>query len=233
VKNKDEVLLFSGGLDSFIAWHYLNKPDTIYVDMGTCFSALESSAIDRLTGGETKLFDMQFLGQYEEEDASIPARNMYLAMRAANEGYSKIWMVFQKDETSIPDRTRVFCKMASDLLSYLFQREIIVDSPFWNMDKEEMVRWYVESKFDVKNLKETFSCYNPVDGIDPCANCPACFRKFVALSLNGVTEDWYQRLVGADIVSEYKERAEYGKVYSEARNSKTLEAIKWLEEQEW
>jgi 7-cyano-7-deazaguanine synthase len=230
--NNKEVLLFSGGVDSYIAWYYLGNPNILYVDMGTKFSDMELKAIDRLATATCKVIEMSFLSEYEKEDADIPARNMYLALRAASEGYDKIWMVFQKDETSIPDRTKVFCQMASDLLSYLFQREIIVDSPFWNMDKEEMVRWYISNQFDVEELKKTVSCYNPIDGIDPCANCPACFRKFVALSLNGVTEDWYQRLVGSDIVSEYKERAEYGKTYSEARNKKTLEAIKLLEDYE-
>lgn len=234
MKNPDEVLLFSGGVDSYIAWHYLGQPNILHVNMGTAFCELEQRANYFLVGEENrKEINMKFLSEYEKDDAEIPARNLYLALRAASEGYSKIWMVFQKDETSIPDRTKVFCEKTGELLSMLFQREIIIDSPFWNMDKEEMVRWYIENQFDVEELKKTFSCYNPLSTGDPCANCPACFRKFVALSLNGVTEAWYRRLVGSDIVSEYKARAEYGKIYSEMRNKKTLEAIKWLEEQEW
>ena len=39
------ILLFSGGIDSFVAYHYLGKPKTVYFDLGTPYTGKEIKVI--------------------------------------------------------------------------------------------------------------------------------------------------------------------------------------------
>ena len=42
------ILLFSGGIDSFVAWHYLNKPKTVYFNLQSRYSLREISVVKKL-----------------------------------------------------------------------------------------------------------------------------------------------------------------------------------------
>lgn len=182
-----EVLLYSGGMDSYIAWHYLNKPKTLFVNLKHRYNLKEVSAVKK-TIPETIIFNGLDLGKFEKSDADIPLRNLYLAMIAVSEGFEKIWLVVQKDETSIPDRTPEFFKSASEVLSELAEKEIIVDSPFMHMDKTDMTIWYKENVGDIEALDSTVGCYN--EDYRHCGNCGACLRRWVAFSNAGIKPDY-------------------------------------------
>jgi 7-cyano-7-deazaguanine synthase in queuosine biosynthesis len=135
-----DVVLFSGGMDSLIAWEYLNRPDRLYVELFHKYQTEERYSIfDMNLPGTMTIMEAPFIGRFEKQDADIPLRNMYLVMMAANLGYSNIWVVVQKDEMSIPDRTPTFFSLASITLTYLMGRQIIVSTPFEKMDKSDMV----------------------------------------------------------------------------------------------
>jgi 7-cyano-7-deazaguanine synthase in queuosine biosynthesis len=182
--------------------------------------------------GTINVVDMRSVGSmFEEEDATIPQRNMYLAMVAANLGYTDINIIAQKEERSIPDRSASFFRMASEVITYLTGRPTKVSSPFADMDKIDMVRWYIDNLKDMKALEGTWACYTPVrSGLhrEPCGNCPACFRRFNALILNGYHEQWFFRLKKSKVVAEYYLRAKKGTHYSTERSAKILAAIKML-----
>ena len=42
------VLLFSGGIDSYVAWHYLSKPQTVYFNLKSRYSNKEMKIIRKL-----------------------------------------------------------------------------------------------------------------------------------------------------------------------------------------
>ena len=46
--NNNSILLFSGGVDSYIAYYYLNKPKTIYFDIGSEYSRIEYEVTQQL-----------------------------------------------------------------------------------------------------------------------------------------------------------------------------------------
>ena len=178
-----EILLYSGGMDSYIAWHYLRKPKTLFANLGHRYRFKEFEAVIK-TIPKTKIMEMSTIGKYEEDDANIPLRNLYLSMLAVNEGASKVWMIVQKDEMSIPDRSHEFFSSSSKLLTFLAEREVKVSSPFCHMDKTEMVGWFVKNINDVKGLLSTVGCFSSEEG--HCGNCGSCFRRYVALMNNNI-----------------------------------------------
>ena len=42
------ILLFSGGIDSFIAYHYLKEPRTLYLDLGTPYTKKEIEFVKKI-----------------------------------------------------------------------------------------------------------------------------------------------------------------------------------------
>ena len=76
-----EVLLFSGGLDSFVAYYYLNKPKTVYFDIGleVCKREIEivkKMVPDTIIDTSINLKDREVPG----DTKFIPGRNLYYAM---------------------------------------------------------------------------------------------------------------------------------------------------------
>ena len=184
-------LLYSGGVDSLIAWYLLEGPDTLYIDLGHYYSWKELEAIHILPP-IPKIIESGYGAYYEKEDAYIPGRNLLLAMYAAAEGYDEINLVAQKGEQNIPDRSPEFFDRASEMLSFTFDRQIQVVNPAEDVYKHEMVKWYLDKKLPVSDLLRALSCYSGMcysgeEGrYNHCGQCPACLRKYVALKYNGI-----------------------------------------------
>jgi 7-cyano-7-deazaguanine synthase in queuosine biosynthesis len=181
-----EILLYSGGPDCLIAYHYLGKPQTLYVNLGHKYRDKEKLSIFQ-TIPNTIIMDNEIIGNYEKKDAEIPMRNLLLSMCGVWEGAEKVWISIQKDEMNIPDRSEEFFLYISSFLSFLSGKNISVDTPFRNMDKTDMVTWYIKNVGDMGRLLSTTSCYSdPEKSIAHCGDCPACFRRYVAFKNNDV-----------------------------------------------
>lgn len=236
----DDILLYSGGLDSYIGYWYLKEelgldPALLYVNLGHKYAIQERQAIHRtLDYMNPKAFiettDLN-LSNFEREDAFIPNRNAFLAQMGALYG-KNIWIVTQKGETNLPDRNKTFYTKMGELLSFLNEgTPVKVDTPFWDLNKKEMVKWYVEKGLDIEELKKTHSCYQPKEThffggtvILPCGNCGACFRRWTAMSLNGIAELYAVNPWETDTAQEYLYRGKTG-FYGEARDTDILEAL--------
>jgi hypothetical protein len=90
----------------------------------------------------------------------IPFRNIYFAMLASNNGADTIWCVGVKGDHT-PDKSPAAFTRMSEVLSEFADRPIKIDSPFWEMTKTDVVRWYVEAGLPVRDLLDTFSCMEP------------------------------------------------------------------------
>lgn len=179
-----EVLLYSGGMDSLIAWYYLNKPETLFVDLGHRYTEKEQEAI-RLLPPRPKIYHTHYGQYFEVESAWIPGRNLLLGMYAAGAGYDRIWLVSQAGEQNIPDRTPAFFVETSEILSFHFERQIQFENPFPSMYKHEMVAWYIKQGLPVEDITSvSLSCYSAEVG--HCGECTACWRKYIALAYNGI-----------------------------------------------
>jgi len=217
----NQILLYSGGMDSYIAWHKLGKPPTLFVPLGHRYEEVEIQAV-KYTIPDTQIAERVVLTQFEKPDAEIPARNLLLVLEAAWRGADKIWLVVQKDEKQIPDRSHKFLLKASKMISYLFDREVVVDTPFWAVDKTDMVRWYVENvgRDKVKELLCTVGCYNIKRYEDShCGDCGACFRRYVAFMNNDIHPGYE---LSERIKSYYRERLHNYSLHRQER------MIRWI-----
>lgn len=219
-----ELLLFSGGMDSYIAWHYLGKPQCLYVDLGHRYAVKERLSLFELRKHDSEMnfiIDTRLkLGDMEQDDAYIPMRNSFLLHVAALYEPDKIWLVAQKGEMSIPDRSPEFFHNMSALLSMLNGRNIEVDTPFKDMTKVDMVAWYQNRGLPINKLLATSSCYHG----NNCGKCAACFRRFIALELNGISEKYLVDPWTTPLAKEYLDRA-YSGHYEEDRAEEIIAVL--------
>lgn len=224
-KVDDRVLLFSGGMDSFIAWHYLGKPKCVYFDIGLPICKEEIRVIKELGVPVTIDSSINLADREVEGDSKfIPSRNLYYAMLACKYG-DQIIMGGLKDD-NVNDKNPEIFKEFSSLLTTMNNRPIEVVSPFWTMTKADIVSWYLKQGYedDVSQLIKTGSCYdlyNKKNATNYCGRCRCCFRKWVALWVNGIKINYYNR----DLMAEYLKAARDGK-YIKQRNENIIKAIR-------
>ena len=179
-----EVVLFSGGPDSLIAWEYLHRPDALHIKHGCAYDDKQLQAVYKIRAKTMELdkikidYDSLYLKKFEKHDAFIPLRNMYFVMVAANHDYELIWLTVQRGEQNIPDRSPEFLQRISKELSIQMEHEVTVDCVFSTWTKQDMVKWYVDEGYDINLLKQTVSCFHPI--YERCGACPACFRRWIA-----------------------------------------------------
>jgi 7-cyano-7-deazaguanine synthase in queuosine biosynthesis len=212
------ILLFSGGVDSFIAYHWLNWPLTVYFDLGTPYSRKEIMTVKLLINSTKVEKCLDLSSRQVGENAYIPFRNLYLAMLACK--YSDEIVIVGIKGDNVSDKTpEIFLKF-SNILSEMEDREIRVTSPFWNRTKDEIVEWYVNEGLSVEDLLDTTSCYSP-GNLTYCGECPSCYRKWVAFYNNNIKIDFYN----GPLMASYLTRAKEGHYIAE-RNRSIIKATK-------
>jgi 7-cyano-7-deazaguanine synthase in queuosine biosynthesis len=241
------VMCFSGGADSLVSWVRMGKPDLLQVELGHKYFRLETLAIEELcqfsSEIRTKLRKEKALFRvgetWEKPDAEIPARNLLIAIAAARLGYDQIGLACQLDERTIPDRSEEFFQDASKMLSNLFSRPITLDPVFPDMDKTSMIQWFLSDTTDKERefreglLRRTVACYTPTRRLSmgelgiqevQCGNCPACFRRAVAFTLNNIEEEYAVDPWSTNVARMYFDKAIKG-VYSEQRCQRIISAL--------
>ena len=187
-----KVLLYSGGMDSWLI-SKIWKPDIkLYINLHTNYSDQEIKNLDK----DVVIEDFD-LSRFERDDKIIPLRNLYLIMLATNYGDEICLGATAGDR--VLDKSPKFSKMTSELLTYLFspqwwnpvQRNIKVNLDFKNKTKTELLKMFIDQGGDIKDAwYNSFSCYYPINGT-PCMKCKPCFRKFISFAECGfVDENW-------------------------------------------
>ena len=111
-----KVLLYSGGMDSWLI-DKLWKPDIrLYVDMNTRYSKEEMKRLP-----DDTIIERLDLSKWEREDKIIPLRNMYLIGIATNYGDEICLGATAGDR--VLDKSPVFAELYEDLLGYLYQKQ--------------------------------------------------------------------------------------------------------------
>jgi 7-cyano-7-deazaguanine synthase in queuosine biosynthesis len=184
------IQLFSGGLDSFAMWHLLGKPQPVYVRYGHKYEGRELETIRRLEQADPSLsvttLDGPQIGGLEAPDGHIPHRNLLLIGTAvAALGPSVVYLGVLRGETS-RDKSNRFLRQTSKLLSFC-EGPVRVLSPSKRLTKTQLVAQFIRSfPGQVERLRVTRSCYAETEL--PCGQCVACFRRWVAMSNNGIHE---------------------------------------------
>ena len=180
-----KVLLYSGGMDSWLI-DKIWKPDIkLYIDMNTRYSKEEIKKLPK-----DVIIEKLDLGKFEREDSIIPLRNLFLVMLASNYGNEVCLGATAGDR--VLDKSLEFGKKTSNLLTYLYQkqhwteeRKIKINLDYKSFTKTQLIKKYIEQGGNIEEaVKESFSCYYPIDSKE-CWNCKPCFRKYVSFKLNG------------------------------------------------
>ena len=180
-----KVLLYSGGMDSWLI-DKIWKPDIkLYIDMNTRYSKEEIKKLPK-----DVIIEKLDLGKFEREDSIIPLRNLFLVMLASNYGNEVCLGATAGDR--VLDKSLEFGEKTSDLLTYLYQkqhwteeRKIKINLDYKSFTKTQLIKKYIEQGGNIEEaVKESFSCYYPIDSKE-CWNCKPCFRKYVSFKLNG------------------------------------------------
>ena len=215
------ILLFSGGMDSFVAYHYLNKPKTLYVDLGHRYMTHEVDMVKKLIP-KTIIDTRLNLADWEQKDANIPLRNAFLIMIASK--YDRdVVLVVQRGEMNIPDRSVYFFNNFGEWLTFLWGDKRSISTPFFHMTKTQMVEWYLKMDLSIKELISTRSCYSP--GELPCGNCAACFRRWVAFINNDLHEEYENSITKYSGIENYIEKMKLRK-YDKLRTEETFTALR-------
>jgi 7-cyano-7-deazaguanine synthase in queuosine biosynthesis len=182
-----KVLLYSGGLDSWLI-DKLWKPDVkLYVDVGSLGSKAEVPKLD-----EDVVIEKLDISRFElpERNYLLPLRNLYFCMLAMNYG-DEICLGATASSTNL-DKNETFCKLASDLLTYLSpqvygeRREVKIVVPYKQYSKTQLLKMYKKRGGDLDlAFNATSSCYNPNPDGTPCNECSSCIKKAQAFKDNG------------------------------------------------
>lgn len=189
-----KVLLYSGGMDSWLI-DKIWKPDLkVYVNMHTKYSNEEIQKIQSQRD-DVQIVDFP-LGQWERPDSIIPLRNLYLVMVICNiTGDEDVDICLGATAGDrVLDKSYDFVTKTNDLLNYLYQsqwwipdgKKVNVNIDFKDKTKEDLLAMYVEQGGNLDEaFNKSFSCYNPTEDGHECWQCKPCFRKFVAFDSVG------------------------------------------------
>ena len=138
----------------------------------------------------------------------------------------------------VKDQSGIFYTTATAALSQADAAKVTVSSEFHDLAKAEMVedtkmRFAMEQGAHGVRLENllyaAFSCFKPIFGSTPCGNCPACFRKAVAMVANDYNDlGEYSRnpLTSMTAIDYWKRRALLPELFHPARRKAMDKA--WL-----
>ncbi len=182
-----KVLLYSGGMDSWLI-DKIWKPDVkLFVNIHTKNNELELEKVKKVEGLEIIDFDISRF-EVKEDNYFLPLRNLYFVALASNYG-DEICLGATGSSTHF-DKTQKFAEDAAKLINYLLSEKkesnVKIVLPFKDMTKTQLLKLYLEQGGNIETAyTETVSCYNPNDDGTPCMNCSSCASKFVAFYNNG------------------------------------------------
>lgn len=181
--NSKKVLLYSGGMDSFII-SKLEKFDTLlYIHTGSKYADLEVEFLKE-QGVDVEVDRRLDLGDVEMASALVPLRNLFLAMIGTYYGDEIILGATSGDRSTDKDIT--FADKTSDLLGRIYSeswwsegRDININLKYKSWTKKQLVDAYLAKGFDIDDLVEkSMSCYTPINK-KQCGKCKPCVRKWL------------------------------------------------------
>ncbi len=192
-------IMYSGGLDSFIAYHYAIAqglaPELFYVDLGHPYADKEKHAIKRnaLPYQEIDLSSLYGTIEHRLTNHIFPLRNILLAVIGGMLN-DRVWICALDGEQNgkEKDKSPHFFDLSTDLLTYcndFFQDNTIVETPFANLTKAGTIKWAIANGVAVDDLFNTSSCYHPMEL--KCGTCLTCVKRWMAFKLAGLNEPGY------------------------------------------
>lgn len=200
------ALMYSGGLDSLIAYHYARversedfyNTTCVHVRFGQEYSKKEYEAITREGPWfpRVDIIDIEGLMPLIARRLSnqiIPSRNVLLSVIGSMIAQT-VWINALDGEQNGKehDKSDRFFQDTSGLLSFtneFFQPTTTIESPFRHLSKGETIAWALNHGIPQEVLFETTSCYHPTE--QKCGECLTCVKRYLAFLENGIKEPGY------------------------------------------
>lgn len=186
-KKKTKVLMYSGGMDSWIINKLVNPDKKVFVDFHTKSSTAERKLLDK----DVIIKDID-LSEFEVQDEHklLPLRNLILCIIGSYYG-DEVYLGSVGNSHHF-DNDTYFSKKAQRLLNHLYKevnKKVKIKLPYCNTSKTELVKEYKDKGFSLEEAyKGSFSCYTPKNGVE-CGECPSCKQKIEAFKNNGYKKD--------------------------------------------
>lgn len=181
------VLLYSGGLDSYLT-SFIVKPDiNLYIDSKSRYATKELLNLPDPPHGQLVVDRTTLdLSAREREDAYVHGRNAFFALIASYHGDRIVFGATQGDRTTElgPPLQSSMDALLAIVWAYKSTRRPTVSLPLKDLTKAELVASYLAAGGDPAPLPSLVSCYDPEETF--CARCKCCARKWVALQHNGI-----------------------------------------------
>lgn len=182
------VLLFSGGLDSFLVWALAGEPDCIFFRTGTRGNGREWERvrwfIDRF-GMNVNVTTVLRLERWERADGFVPYRNLLFIIHASMMAPVTDILIGQVMEWQV-DKNPAFYRWAERAARDLAGKRLNISAPFAGVPRSELVRRYLGLGKPPEALRLTRSCQSA--SAMPCGRCSNCINRWVALTNNGIHE---------------------------------------------
>jgi 7-cyano-7-deazaguanine synthase in queuosine biosynthesis len=182
---RDTAILFSGGMDSFVAYRLALQEKryiwAVSVAFNTPYVSKELAAINDLVDEENHvLIDLRMIDvekRRSEWKHIIPLRNLICVLAASEYSVHEVWMSALRGELR-GDKSLAFMEACSTFIGQ------DVRTPFENETKADIAHLYVSSDLGPReDLLRTVTCFGP--GHKHCGKCRACLRRWLALKWAG------------------------------------------------
>lgn len=196
----------SGGLDSFIAYHYglrkygRSNVTPLFVAYNQPYFSKELDAVGRLYSGTSIVITKADLCVKELNNVptvtkqEIFGRNLLIAFYGALVA-PRVWLAALQTEMNplaVRDKHPEFFHLASAILTYVMkgrQFETVVETPFASATKSDIVQTALTFlHLTPDQLRSTVSCYHETE--HNCGACSTCFKRWIAMTNNGIEEDY-------------------------------------------
>ena len=192
-----KVLLYSGGMDSYILSKFIDSDVLLYCDIGINISEAEKYWLSLQHGREKKvLIDDRFkLGDIQRLTGFVTPLRLTIMNFIASYYGDEIYGACLKGEKFLAN-TEEFERQASELLTYMYSepsysttpKKISIHSPFKDFLKGDIVDRYLKEIPDASLdtlAKNTFSCREPSYHNGLCGKCLDCSFKWAILMSRG------------------------------------------------
>lgn len=193
--SKKVVILYSGGLDSFVMWKLAEKEGydykLVHFDIGQPYNKKELDAINSLVGD---IIEIRKVDWIEKEDdiknkgnesgnIFIPGRNLTLASLAASIYLpDEIWLgaLMGEIHNYATDKNMEFIKRTNETFEYVFspferQPKVVFPLVDRKLGKYEEVKWLLDNDIPTEDILKTSSCLSGEEG--KCGTCVVCCRR--------------------------------------------------------
>jgi len=200
-----QILLLSGGLDSFAIWRILGKPRAVYMDIKNKASARERDCVMRIMrdfpSSDITIRTGLGLRKHEQQDGFIPYRNLFMILLASLMPVCNEIIIGQVNEWQV-DKNKKFYRLMEKIISDHAQKKVRVHAPFAGHTKSQLVEKYLTIGSAEELKKYSYSCRK--GGKIHCGNCTNCLRRYMAFKNNEIIEPMKRTPTMKDFVDKWR-----------------------------